>query len=89
MMQYDYQCKACDHVFERVLKMANRKDPEGDPCPQCGELKVQQTILGCPTVNYSMKTPGVKTTDSFNDRMKDIKKALPKKYQDNISNIIR
>lgn len=88
-MQYDYQCKACNHVFERVLKMADRKVPEAEPCPECGETQVKQTILACPTVNYSIKTAGVKTTDSFNDRMKDIKKALPPKYRDNINNIIR
>lgn len=88
MALYDYLCQACEHRFEGVYRIDDRKKPEGEPCPECGELKVLQAITAA-TINYSYQTAGVKTTDSFNDRMKDIKKSLPPKYQDNINNIIR
>lgn len=44
MPQYDYRCSKCEHVFDRYLKMDNRKQPESEPCPKCGEMSVEQTI---------------------------------------------
>lgn len=88
MALYDYLCKACDHTWEGVYSISNRKQPEGEPCPSCGEMSVLQAITAA-AIGYTYQTSGVKTTDSFNDRMKEIKKKLPPKYQDRISNIIR
>lgn len=88
MALYDYLCQACEHRFEGVRSIANRKQPESEPCPACGEMKVLQSITSA-CIGYTYKTASVRTTDSFNDRMKDIKKGLPPKYQDNIGNIIR
>lgn len=34
---YNYACKDCEHEFDEMLKMDDRKIPEGKPCPQCGK----------------------------------------------------
>ena len=36
-MIYSYKCKACEHQFDRHLRMDDRKIPEGEPCPECGK----------------------------------------------------
>lgn len=37
MPTYNYQCNKCSHEFNEFLKMDDRKKPECDPCPECGE----------------------------------------------------
>lgn len=45
MPLYNYKCYACEHEFTDMLKMDDRKKPEGEACPNCNELgKVQQQI---------------------------------------------
>lgn len=34
MPTYDYQCNACSHVFEKLVKIAQSHDPQ--ECPSCG-----------------------------------------------------
>ncbi len=41
MPTYDYQCRACDHTFEKfqsITSSAIRK------CPECGKLKVKRLL---------------------------------------------
>lgn len=88
MPLYEYSCKSCDHAFTKMNMIVDRKLPESEPCPECSVLgKVVQQI-STPMIAYS--NPGsLKTTDSFNDRLKDIKKAVPKRFQDKLNANIR
>ena len=53
MPTYDYQCKACEHVFTKFCKISERDEPTKNPCPECGaEDKVSQSI-GAPSFNYN------------------------------------
>ncbi|QGZ16032.1 hypothetical protein Kuja_0410 [Vibrio phage vB_VchM_Kuja] len=48
-MFYDYKCGACGHIFGRQLSMADRKQPESEPCPSCAECgTITQVILSAP-----------------------------------------
>lgn len=74
MPQYSYRCTTCSHTFEKVSSIANRKQPESELCPSCLDKGcVIQTITSAPKVCYSM-APGMKISDNFNDRLKEIKK---------------
>ena len=42
MPTYEYRCKSCGHVFERIKKMS---DPPGDTCPECGS-EAERLISG-------------------------------------------
>jgi putative FmdB family regulatory protein len=47
MPLYEYQCKKCHHVFERIVKFS---DPLMKKCPDCGG-PVEQTI-SAPAVQF-------------------------------------
>lgn len=87
MPMYNYHCLSCDSMFDKFLPYDNRMKPENEPCPSCGQGSVKYYI-SAPKISYSHKGT-MRTTDSFNDRMKDIKKSLPEEFKGNINSIIR
>lgn len=48
MPLYEFQCKACQHRFEKIQKFS---DPMPDECPECGEDAVEQ-LLSAPAVQF-------------------------------------
>lgn len=72
MPMYQYKCDSCGHEFSMRMKIAERKDPEGDPCSACLTRNIK-FLVGTPSVSYSTN-PGMTTSSNFNDRMKEIKK---------------
>lgn len=88
MPMYDYKCGACDHTFEKIVKSDNRLDAEQEPCPKCGKHEIRYAILSTPKVSYG--NPGsLKTSDSFNDRLKEIKAKVPERFKENLNKNIR
>lgn len=62
MPTYSYQCKECDHSFEKMNSMSNRHLPLSEDCPNCGSNgNIQQTItkvtLGDPVAYGVQKLP--------------------------------
>jgi putative FmdB family regulatory protein len=45
---YEYQCKACEHRFEKIQKFS---DPLVKECPKCGKEEVEQ-LLSAPAVQF-------------------------------------
>jgi putative FmdB family regulatory protein len=87
MPLYAYRCKACGNEFEEVHKIVDRNIPVEAPCSKCGETQVSQ-ILFAPKVSYS--NPGsMKTTDAFNDRLKEIKNKVPERFKAALNDNIR
>ena len=58
MPTYEYDCKGCDHEFERFQKMSD--DPV-TVCPECGESKVVRRISSGGGILF--KGPGFYATD--------------------------
>ena len=48
MPLYEYQCKACKHVFEKIQKFS---DPLVTKCPKCGKDEVEQ-MLSAPAIQF-------------------------------------
>lgn len=76
MPTYSYRCRSCDHKFEKYQMMDDRKIPESEPCPNCEYYDVYQSV-STPRLLYTVDN-SLKTTSSFNDRMKEIKKGKGK-----------
>jgi putative FmdB family regulatory protein len=45
---YEYQCKSCQHRFEKIQKFS---DPLVTLCPKCGKESVEQ-LLSAPAVQF-------------------------------------
>jgi putative FmdB family regulatory protein len=45
---YEYQCKACKHIFEKIQKFS---DPLVTKCPKCGKEEVEQ-MLSAPAIKF-------------------------------------
>jgi putative FmdB family regulatory protein len=63
MPTYPFQCKACDHKFEKVILISKRDEPLAEPCPECGETgKVerdwsQNDVAICDPVRIGVRRP--------------------------------
>lgn len=87
MPYYDYQCTSCGHEFSKVLTIKERNKPIDEPCPECETSNcINKIITRAPIVGYSV-APGLKTTDNFNDRLKEMKKNVGR--ENTLSNAIR
>jgi putative FmdB family regulatory protein len=78
MPAYTYKCQACNHEFEKVLKIADRDLPINEPCPECKtQGQVLKTILGAPSLGDPVRL-GIRKTDSgFKEVMQKIHAANP------------
>jgi len=41
---YNYKCEHCGTVVERILRVADYKKPESEPCPHCNVHGLRQVI---------------------------------------------
>lgn len=71
MALFNFKCTNCDKEFDKFLSIANYKLPESEPCPSCGELKVQK-IISPP--NMFQFDKNIKADDNFRDLLKQIGK---------------
>ena len=80
---YQYVCLACEHKFEELLKMKDRKKPCKSGCPSCkAKGKVQQTAWGNSYgVGVDSRHDPLVTSNldsCFRDKMKKIASEAPR-----------
>ena len=73
MATYNYKCKKCENEFENSSSIAKRLIPTESPCEKCGGEIYQK--IG--TINFCYSGSG-KHSNDFNDKLKDMRKNLPK-----------
>jgi putative FmdB family regulatory protein len=74
MPLYDYQCPACQHEFEKNVKVANYQDLQ--PCPKC-ETESGRIIKGCPGLGDPVRLGLQKPSDAFRDVLRSIADRTP------------
>lgn len=85
MPLYEYHCTSCGDLQTKSLPIDRRKEPTETPCPACSSNTVNIKI-NAPSIGYSH---GLKTTDSFNDKLKEMKTKLPKSAHQSLENHIK
>jgi putative FmdB family regulatory protein len=63
---YEYQCKACDHVFDTLQKLS---DPPLRKCPECGRLKLTKLVSAA---GFRLKGKGWYETDFKSAKRRNI-----------------
>lgn len=86
MPLYDYLCTSCGDLQTELLPIDRRMEPTRRPCPACSSIDTIEMKINAPTIGYSQ---GLKTTDSFNDKLKDMKSKLPKSAHQALENYIK
>lgn len=86
MPLYDYQCNSCGDLQTKLLPIDRRMEPTESPCPVCNSIRTINMKINAPAIGYSH---GLKTTESFNDKLKDMKSKLPKSAHQSLENYIK
>ena len=70
---YDFACSGCGHTFERTLKIADMKKPEGEPCPVCqADNTVFKTLPGAPAIGDPVRLGVRKPNGDFKEVLQKI-----------------
>lgn len=75
MPMYDYQCKGCDELYERNVKIAEMNNPQ--ECPYCGSTDSEKFIGGAPALGDSISLGRIKPSDGFRDVLRQIHEKTP------------
>jgi putative FmdB family regulatory protein len=73
MPLYNYRCFSCEHEFNDLLKIADRKIHEEQPCPECGEEDVRIVMTAAPALAAEVGGSLKKTSDGWRDVLKNMK----------------
>lgn len=74
MPTYSYQCSKCEHDFEKILRIDDRKVPTEEQCPQCHAEHTVSLCLVAPSLMNPLRVDGlVKPPSQFRERMQQIK----------------
>lgn len=72
MPVYEYRCDSCNSEFTKILKMDDRKIPETEPCPACGEKSVKQAIISVPNIADPVRIGVTKKDNNFKEVLQNI-----------------
>lgn len=78
MPTYEFTCNTCGNKTERILKIAGRKDPELEPCDNCGKMDVKLIIGAAPQLMDPYRLGRIKHGDDFKETMRYIKRGNPR-----------
>lgn len=68
MPLYEYSCRKCNHIFDKLLSMSRKDEPKQSPCPNCGEMEVQEHLTA-----LKFELNDIQRSSEFNDLLKTIK----------------
>ena len=75
---YEYHCDHCNGQFTKLLKMDDRRLPESQPCPYCGEIKmVRQAILSAPKIADPVRIGVTRQDNNFKEVLRGIHDKTP------------
>lgn len=77
MPTYEYQCEKCEHYFTQYLSISRMKEPEGQPCPNCGEVAIKKVMFTAPALGDSVRLGIRRPDDGFKEVLQKVHAANP------------
>lgn len=74
---YDFHCKHCNNRTTEQKTISERDEPTKQPCQHCNTEGSIERVISAPALAMYGST-NLKTTNSFNDRLVEMKRNLPK-----------
>jgi putative FmdB family regulatory protein len=78
MPLYEYQCSACNHLWDDFYTIAKRNAPTRKPCPKCGKKKITKLAASNTKVIDPVRLGITRPDHGFKDVISKIKKAHPR-----------
>jgi len=75
MPNYNYCCRECDHTFDGIYTMDDRKIPLSEPCPNCEKTGNIYQVITAPRIVRGVSTQGIKVDDGFREVISKVKSA--------------
>jgi len=92
MPTYTYSCNKCNYNFDLFSKIANRKQPENEVCPACGESNCVIQGVTAPTVALSIgvskATRNILKGSKFEEKLNQIHRDTPGSQLNTSSTIV-
>ena len=77
MPLYEYQCSACNHIWDDIYTIAKRNHPTKKPCPKCGKKKVTKMDATVQIID-SVRLGVTRPDHGFKEIISKVKKAHPR-----------
>ncbi len=76
MPTYNYKCQHCSTTIERILKVADYKKPESEPCPECNVHGLRQVIYGV-ELNHTHTLGKVQPNEDWKSFIRELDRKNP------------
>lgn len=78
MPTYEYHCAACDHQFEKNMRISVMDVPTQEPCPSCHEMQVERLFPSiAPSIGDAVRLGIRRPDEGFKDVLRKIHDANP------------
>lgn len=74
---YSYQCQSCGQLFELFLSINDNGKPTQEPCPYCGQNRINQVIVSAPPLVDPYVLGAYKVPSDFSGFLKNLKDKNP------------
>jgi putative FmdB family regulatory protein len=77
MPLYEYKCESCNEVTTHIKTIAEREQPEKEPCPHCGTIAMKKCV-GYSGIADSVRIGIRKPDEGFREVLSKIAERVPR-----------
>lgn len=78
MPNYEYNCKKCGHLFDRMTRISAMDEATKEPCPSCHESAVERMFpSSAPSIGDAVRLGIRRPDEGFKDVLRKIHDSNP------------